>query len=453
MGSSSKRLARHNGRVSPLYSAWLLLACGAPIPNNPDSTATDTARPVDATTEQVPGTWTAPSWSPQDIPSQVLTVEITISPEAMLRLDADPFLAADEVGLFTDSEGVEHPVSLNYRGAYQLLNVMSAYDLRNWKVKLEDGGSWQRRSEWNFNYEPHLRQKLAYDLFRFAGVAVPGAQHVLLRINGEDALLYLAYEDPDNANWLWDQFGNEDGDLYKAATDLPDEPVCWADLTWLGAADSDYLCHYNKKTNRQCAPDDLAVIREFITELNEIADSEFSDWLESHVDVDGFLSYLVVSNFLANWDSYPQRPKNYWLYQDLRAGNMVYVPWDLDGTFNPYTDRTYNQMGTTADLFFNLLIPEYEPPHAEEGTERPLVRRMMAHESYQLAYLDRYQAFSESILSFDYLDDRATALTTLLHPVISATDANRLDGARASLDKFIRERVEFVDGALADSRQ
>jgi hypothetical protein len=82
-----------------------------------------------------------------------------------------------------------------------------------------------------------LRQKLAYDLMRFAGLKVPTARHVLLVVNG-------------NPHGL--------------------------DLT---------------------------------------ADAEIPSWVAKNFEVDLFIDHLVVANFISHWDSLPQRPKNYWLYQ------------------------------------------------------------------------------------------------------------------------------------------
>ena len=403
----------------------------------------------DAPLEIVPGAWEPPQYDSSELPDGVPTVYLEIDADAMQRLDADPFAAEDEQGVFVDGDGHTHQVDLNYRGAYQLLNVWNGYGLRNWKVKFAADDLYEGRREWNLNYEPHFKQKLAMDLFRFAGVAVPGARHVVLVLNGEYQGMYLEYEDPDDKRWLWEQFGNDEGDLYKAAFDIPEQPQCFADLTWLGPDDSDYFCHYSKKTNDEVAPDDYSVLIEFITDLNETPDEEFVAWLEGNFDVDRLRSYLAVSNFIANWDSYPQRPKNFWLYQDLEAGRMVYVPWDVDNTFNPYIDDNFNQMGTTASVLFDLLQSDYEPFHAEEGYERPLVRRMMAVEDQQQAYLDRYWELSQGILSAPYLDERLTALTGIVQPAISSTDVQRMESAEGSLRTFIQQRTAAVQAELA----
>jgi len=426
-------------------SSGILPDLAAPVDT---ARAGDTARALDSdVTETLPDIWEPPEWDPDELPADVPTVAIEISAEAMARLDAAPYTADDEVGVFIDEVGVRHDVDLNYRGAYALRNVMSCCDLRNWKVKFASDDRYLDRREWNFNYEPHVRQKLAYDLFRFAGLAAPGAQHVLLEVNGEPQGLYLRYEDPDNLRWLSDSFGDDEGDLYKAAYDLPELPVCWADLTWLGSDDADYPCHYNKKTNLG-DPDDYGVIRGFITDLNGASDAEIEAWLEGAFDVDRFLSYLAVSNFIANWDSYPQRPKNYWLYEDPRTERVVFIPWDLDGTFNPYVDGTWNQMGTTASIFFNLLESDYAPPNAEEGVERPLARRVMALEGHREAYVARYRALSEGVLSPEYLEARLAALTELAIQAASASDGQQLRAAERDVSAFIQQRAERVRAEL-----
>jgi hypothetical protein len=439
-------------RLLPLL-CLLLIACGG----DPSGTTLDDDDAVHvldddddgAPLEHVPDAWQPPEYDPYALPSDVPTLNIELDAAAMQRLDEDPFAAPDERGVFVDEHGVAHEVDLNYRGAYALLNVMNGYGLRNWKVKFDADDPYLGRREWNLNYEPHFIQKLAMDLMRFAGVPVPGSQHVILELNGEYQGIYLRYEDPDDKRWLWDQFGHDDGDLYKAAFDIPYEPQCFADLTVLGDADEDYFCHYSKKTNNTVAPDDYAVLRTFIAELDELPEDELATWFAARFDLETFRSYLVVSNFIANWDAYPQRPKNFWLYEDLRADRMAFVPWDLDLAFNPYADSTYNQMGTSASVLFNLAHADYyPPPHEDEGTERPLVRRMIVLDGQQDAYLERYRELSATILTAQYLEDRLSALTDLVLPHVSATDRERIEANEGSLRLFIQQRTAAVEAEL-----
>jgi len=242
-------------------------------------------------------------------------------------------------------------------------------------------------------------------------------------------------------------YAHDNGDLYKAAVDIPDEPRYFADFTVLGPNDSDYYYHYNKKTNHKIAPTDYHIIREFIENLNNVPDEDFETWLESSFDVESFLSYLVISNFIANWDSYPQRPKNFWIYEDLNRNLMVYIPWDLDSTFNPYKTE-FNQMGTDASIFFNLLESDYEPHLEMEGYERPLTRRIMERQKYQDAYIANYINAMDTILRPSYLAARIDKLTELIYDKLSNNDQQQLQRENNSMKIFFVRRYNHVSNEL-----
>ncbi|MBN2343564.1 MAG: CotH kinase family protein [Deltaproteobacteria bacterium] len=391
------------------------------------------------------------------LPGEAPLVDISISVESMAILDADPFHAEDETGAFKDGAGTDYVgIDVNYRGAYALQSLMNdedTWNLRNWKLKFNDDQKYRNRREWNYNYEPHLRQKLALDLLAFNGVAVPSARHVILQVNGEYHGMYIEYEDPDNKDWLCDMYGHDNGDLYKAAYDLPDEEQYFATLEILGSEDSDYFLHYNKKTNHKIAPEDYSVLRLFVEELNNTPDDQFEQWLESRFDVGSFIAYLVVSNFISNWDSYPQRPKNFWLYENLRTDEMVFIPWDLDATFQeawsswPGTP-SLNQMGTDCSIYFNLQNADNEPYHAAEGTARPLVRRMMNRDKYMNMYLTKYQEAVEITLNPTYLNDRIDSLTEIIYDKLSAADREKLDESNGQVKEFIQLKYENVMAEL-----
>lgn len=399
--------------------------------------------------------WTEPSFDPNARPTDVPSVEILVAAEAISALDAAPFYGEDVSGAFVDADGKRYEgIDVNYRGAYALAGLIKDDPLgrRNWKLKFSSGDRYRQRREWNYTFAPDLRQLLAYDLMRFAGVRVPSARHVRLLVNGEAHGLYLEYEDPDNKDWLWEMFGDKEGDLYKAAFDLPPseghpDQKYFADTTYLGADDANYPNHYNKKTNHEdpAVADDYGVVRVFLEQLNALADSEFDGWLEGHLRLDQFLSYLVVSNYISNWDSFPQRPKNFWLYELRPEGKLAFIPWDLDATFQRFT-TDFNQMGTQASVFFNLRKLDYAPVHPQEGTKRPMAWRIMASPKFEAAYVARYRELMSSILSESYLTARIDSLAALTEPML--TDA--LTGERRSGPTT--ERSDFQE-ALEDMRE
>lgn len=406
--------------------------------------------------------WTEPRFDPNSQPADISSVEILVAADALEALDAAPFYGGDVSGAFVDADGKRYEgIDVNYRGAYALAGLIRDDPLgrRNWKLKFSSEERYRQRREWNYTFSPDLRQVLAYDLMRFAGVRVPSARHVRLLVNGEAHGLYLEYEDPDNKDWLWEMFGDKQGDLYKAALDLPPsegqpDQKYFADTTYLGADDVDYPNHYNKKTNHEdpAVANDYAVVRAFLEQLNALPDSEFEGWLESHLRLDEFLSYLVVSNFISNWDSFPQRPKNFWLYELRTEGKLAFIPWDLDATFQQFT-TDFNQMGTQASVFFNLRKLDYEPVHPQEGTRRPLAWRIMASPKFEAAYVARYRELTSSILSESYLTARIEALAALTEPMLTdALTGERRSGPtteRSDFEEALEDMLEFVTARSA----
>lgn len=278
---------------------------------------------------------------------------------------------------------------------------------------------------------------------------MPEARHVVLVVNGQNHGLYLEYEDPDDKRWLVEKLGDASGDLYKAAYDLPNEPRYFATLEYLGDEDADYAYHYRKKLNNNgLQATNYAALREFLGPLNMLSDDELPGWLETHFDVDKFIRYLVVSNFISNWDGYPHRPKNFWIYEVRAAGRWLFIPWDLDGTFQP-GKFGLNPMGVDASVFFQFDSHEPYDQHVEEGTERPLVRRMMVHDVFRQAYLNEYRRALGSHLDLDYLLARVDALEALVVAHAPPGGAASIQQSASSIRAFVRDRHDNVTRELA----
>lgn len=385
-------------------------------------------------------------------PTPIATVHLEIEPAAFEQLDANPFHASDVLGTFVDGSGTRYePVEVNYRGAYALQSLIeNQATQRNWKLKFTAGTRYQNRREWNFNYEPHVRERLTYWLMRQADVKVPSARHVVFTVNGRLHGLHLEYEDPDSKNWLLDAFGDNDGDLYKAGYDVPDEPVYFATTEILGASDADYQMHYAKKTNNDepASAINFSSLREFIRALNETSDSNFETFIRSSFDIDSFIGYLVVANFVSHWDSLPQRPKNYWLYQVPSSGKWVFIPWDMDATFWP-SEGFLDNMGTDASIFhqFDSFL-EYRGRQPEEGTARPLVTRIMKVAAFRSEYVARYRQALGSYLAKDYLLSQVTTLNAMAVAAAQPDELESLEEARVETVEFINQRTASVTSEL-----
>ena len=329
-------------------------------------------------------------------------INIIIEQDSIDDLESHPFTNEDVHGDFAIDGKTYVNVELHYRGAYYLLNLINRGSLRNWKVKFAKSAKLEGRREWNFNYENYIRQNLAYHTFRQAGVPVVSSENVILSVNGQRQGLYLKYEDPDNKDWLEDIYGDDNGDLYKAAYDMPNQTKYFAALTYLGPNDADYFLHYRKQTNKKGASEfDYSSIREFTELINQTPNSAFEQTILRRFAVVEFIEYMVVANFMANWDSYPYRPKNYFLYDNPQDGKWHYIPWDLDGTFQ--VSGHFNPIGAFGSIFhyFDGRDPYNHTP--TEPLDRPLIWNIMEVPRFRDKYCYEYKKAIDTYLSVDSL--------------------------------------------------
>ena len=387
-----------------------------------------------------------------ELPGSVPKVSIHLSPEDFASLDRSPYRAEDVSGRFADDEGnTFDPISLNFRGAYALKQMLESGSARNWKLKFPKDNKYRDRREWNLNYEPHLRHKLAYDLMHFAGVPASQPQHVILSVNGRNHGLYLQFEDPDNKGWLKTYFSDHDGDLYKVGYDLPDDVRNrrFGELTHLGPDETAYRNSYNKKMSRTGVPKkDLSTIISFTKELNGIPDEQIPAFFEAKVDLDALISYLVVANFIVHWDGYPGRPKNYWIYQNPSTEKWSIIPWDMDAVFqDPWV--WHGQRGSNVSIFaqFDEQIPYRR--FGDEGTRRPLVRRLMKHQEYRDRYVARYKELTKTVLNESFLLHHIEALTSLIQASAGRRDIKSVQRDNARIAWFIQARSQHVQSELS----
>lgn len=375
-------------------------------------------------------------------------VEILVDPADIAYLESDPYFA-DKVPARFLSAGDSFQATASYRGAYSLRTLLlDRHGPRNWKVKTAKETPYRGYREWNFNLEPHLRQKLTLDLMAAAGVPAMPARHVALSVNGVRSGTYLEFPDPDNKAWLEATWGSAAGDLYKAATDIPGNPAFFGELTRLGGNDSDYHRHYQKKTNNSGADSlNYSALRQWIEWIDSSSDAEFERGLPERFEVHAFIRYLVVANFVGHWDGYPNRGKNYWLYRDPSSGKWNIIPWDMDATFGTGKNCLDN-MGVSAGLFF-MNWPKTYCPNKLETKSRPLFERVMKIEAWRRMYLGEYQKALTTYLEKSSLDRRVDSLENLVKGALVDSETVRFPKAQAEIRDFLNRRSQVVRELLS----
>ncbi|MBN1485334.1 MAG: CotH kinase family protein [Chloroflexia bacterium] len=184
-----------------------------------------------------------------------------------------------------------------------------------------------------------LKEKLAYEMMRFAGVPAGHVAYVELWIDiTDDAApplywgIYTMIERVD-AKYLANRFGpaSKRGNLYKASH-AQRGPM---DLVYYGDRIEDYPTQngqyaYGKMNNEEENDySDIVDLCRVVDGTAYASEAEYVQALEAALNVDTFLRYMAVVNILDNWDSYPNTGNNYYLFNNPVSGRFEWIPWDL----------------------------------------------------------------------------------------------------------------------------
>ena len=174
----------------------------------------------------------------------------------------------------------------------------------------------------NFNDKSMLREKVATDVFRNAGLVSSHAAFYTVYVdhgNGPEYFgLYTLVEEVDDTV-LDEQFSNDDGNLYKPDGDAASF-----------AAGSYNESEYVKKTNED--EGDFSDVADLLSILHDnTRTTDPTTWrtnLNAVLDTDVFLKYLAVNTVIQNWDTYGRMTHNYFLYNNPDTSKLTWIPWD-----------------------------------------------------------------------------------------------------------------------------
>jgi spore coat protein H len=307
---------------------------------------------VDQVTVEVrlPASSSVDYWSVFD-DSRVRRIDVSLSrtdwdamwvdPGAKLQVRADANVFGEEL----------QDVGFRMRGQFSLNNSGAK---KPWKIDTDayiDGQEYHNLRQLmllnNIGDPSLLREKLAYEMMRFAGLPASHVAYVELWIDltddGQPATywgVYTLVERVDN-KYLGNRFGQDSkgGNLYKASH-AQRGPM---DLIYYGDRIEDYPTQngqyaYGKMNNEQEADySDIVNLCRVIDGTQYASQAEFTQALENVFDVDAFLRYMAVIVLLDNWDSYPYTGNNYYLFNDPVSGRFEWIPWDLTWGGNPQT--------------------------------------------------------------------------------------------------------------------
>ena len=168
----------------------------------------------------------------------------------------------------------------------------------------------------------YLSELICGEIFRAAGVPAARVGHALVAIDGRARGLYYLKEGYDR-DFLKANFENPDGNFYDGGflRDI-DQPL---DLI---------------TTKKDVA--DRKDLKALVAAAREGDPKKRFERLEKLLDMDSFISYMVVESIAWDWDGYPFKCNNYRIYHDPVKDKITFIPsgmdqmfWDVNGPALP----------------------------------------------------------------------------------------------------------------------
>ena len=284
----------------------------------------------------------------------------------------------------------------------------------------------------NVNDATQMREALAYDLFRRAGIPAPRTAfaQVYLTLPGklekQHLGLYTLVEAVEG-DFLKRHFGTKKGLLLK--------PEMMQGLAYMGEDWRNYVERYDPKGEV-----DPAVAQRFMQFTRFIMESNpetFSKDLKNHLDPEMFLRFVALNSVLANVDSFIGNGHNYFLHVHPTTYQSTFVPWDVNEAFgmHPVSGSSRSQMQ------FSVVRPNADP--------NALVERCVSDRS-----LNRiYRAQLAMMLTNIFLPSRVAAdidrIAAVTKPVVFAETKR----ARADFERTVLKTIAPDQGDTSQPRQ
>ncbi|QEG31430.1 Inner spore coat protein H [Gemmata obscuriglobus] len=159
-----------------------------------------------------------------------------------------------------------------------------------------------------------LSELICGEMFRAAGVPASRISFAKLTLNGRSRGLYYIKEGYDKT-FLKENFGSSNGNFYDGG--------------FLREIDQPLEVNPGKGDVKDHA--DLKALWAAVREPNE---RKRFEKLEKLLDLDRFISYMVIEMITSDWDGYPSKCNNYRIYHDPKTNKITFIPSGMDQMFH-----------------------------------------------------------------------------------------------------------------------
>jgi spore coat protein CotH len=275
------------------------------------------------------GTVEVPDLSPEIYdPERVPLFEIELSDDAAAALDADPDTYVHGTLRYGDEELADVGVRIKGEGSKRKLTEKAAFKLKFDAFVDDQTFHGLRRMTLNNMVEDpsFIAERLAFAVFRAAGLPAPRCNSARVRVNGDDFGVYANVESEDKT-FLRRWFDDEDGNLYEEAQ---------VDF-FLGNEDQFELETNESKNDRS----DLVALIAAIDASDRNEGDTFMADVGSELDLAHFLRFSAAEAAVNQWDMYAYTlfyPNNFRIYRDPSQDRFVFLPWGMDMSMKPFRD-------------------------------------------------------------------------------------------------------------------
>ena len=286
----------------------------------------------------------------------------------------------------------------------------------------------------NFDDKSMLREKVAGDVFRNAGLAGSHTAFYTVYVDHGDGPqyfgLYTMVEDVEDTV-LDANFSDDDGNLYKPDGDAASFAA--------GTYDED---EFVKKNNEDEA--DFTDVASLLSILHDDSrTTNAATWrtnLNAVFDTEVFLKYLAANTVIQNWDTYGKMTHNYYLYNDSDTSKLSWIPWDNNEALQ------YGKMGGSLPLDFTGL----------NNSEWPLISYLYSDSVYKAQYDNYVQEVIDDAFNVSTIQSQYATYSALVEPYATSevagytflNNGSEFQSAVNELNTHVTSRATAVNNYL-----
>jgi len=254
----------------------------------------------------------------------------------------------------------------------------------------------------------YLSELICGEICMAVGVPAARISHATVTLNNRKLGMFYLKEGYDK-NFLRKHFKNSNGNFYDGGflRDI-DQPL-------------DLISTKKDVADRK----DLKALLEAAREPDK---TKRFERLEKVLDLNEFLSMMVVEVIMSDWDGYPMKPNNYRIYHDPDRDKMIFIPSGMDQMFG--------------DVNWSIL-PGFNAIVARAIIETPEGKKR---------YIARFREIMKTAYKPEELVKKLDEAEKRVQPVLASVDANAGRDYKNHVDRLrnaIRQRAKIVETQLA----